>query len=121
MQTLPQSVHVGMKVYDNAHHEIGHVKDLRFPENAIDPAVQPGELDAADRDPRPKSIIGEIAEVFDDDDFPETLRERLLNEGYIQIDAPLSARHFALPSQIASASGDEVILNVRKDQLITRH
>ena len=72
MQSFPQTIHVGMKVFDNAHHEIGHVKDLRFPENAIDPQVETATL-------------------------------------------------YALPSQIASATGDEVVLNVGKDELITRH
>ena len=122
MQSFPQTIHVGMKVFDNAHHEIGHVKDLRFPENAIDPQVETATLDAPDRDPRPDSIIEQVAEAFHgDDDLPETLRERLLNEGYIRIDSALSANHYALPSQIASASGDEVVLNVGKDELITRH
>lgn len=123
MQSFPQTIHVGMKVLDKDRHEIGEINDLRFPENATDPDIQPAELDAGDRDPRPKGILGEIAEAFREDDMPEALRERLLNEGYIRIDsaAPFTADRFALPSQIASASGDEVVLNIGKDELITRH
>jgi hypothetical protein len=123
MQSFPQTIHVGMKVVDKDHKAIGEINDLRFPENAIDPAVEPAELDAKDRDPRPHSILGEIAEAFREDDMPEAVRERLLREGYIRIDAdaPFTADHFALPSQIASASGDEVVLNIGRDELITRH
>ena len=54
--------------------------------------------------------------------MPETLRERLLREGYIRLDADglFAADRYILPSQIASAAGDEVTLNVEKDQLIKR-
>lgn len=123
MQSFPQTIHVGMKVFDKDHHEIGEINDLRFPENAVDPDVQPAELDAKDRDARPHSILGEIAEAFREDDMPETLRERLLSEGYIRVDsdAPFAADRFVLPSQVASTSGNEVLLNVGEDELITRH
>jgi hypothetical protein len=123
MQTFPQTVHVGMRVFDKDHHELGRVNDLRFPENAVDPQVEPAGLDANDRDDRPRSIMGEIAEAFREDDMPETLRRRLLLEGYLRIDsdAPFTADHFVLPSQIASTADDEVVLNIGKDELITRH
>jgi hypothetical protein len=123
MQTFPQTIHVGMKVFDKDHHQIGRINDLRFPENAADPQVEPAELDADDRDARPRSIIGEIAEAFREDDMPEAVRNRLLLEGYLRVDgeAPFTADHFVLPSQIASTAGDEVLLNIGKDELITRH
>jgi hypothetical protein len=123
MQTFPQTIHVGMKVFDKDHDEIGRINDLRFPENAIDPDVEPAELDATDQDNRPRSIIGQIAETFREDDMPEAVRDRLLLEGYLRIDsdAPFAADHFVLPSQVASTTGEEVLLNIGKDELITRH
>jgi hypothetical protein len=121
MQTLPRDIYVGMKVYDNHHHEIGTIDDLKFPENAGEPGVETADIDGADRNRR-ESIIGAIADAFAPDELPETLRERLLREGYIRLDADglFAADRYILPSQIASAAGDEVTLNVEKDQLIKR-
>lgn len=121
MQALPRDIHVGMKVYDNHHKHIGTIDDLKFPENAADPGVEPADLDHTDTDRR-ETVLGAIAEAFAPDELPETLRERLLREGYIRLDADglFAADRYVLPSQIASAAGDEVTLNVEKDQLIKR-
>jgi hypothetical protein len=122
MDTLPSTVHVGMKVYDSRHKAIGTIDDLKFPENELDPGVEPAELDAVDRTSRPDTILGAVAEAFGKDEIPEPLRSRLLREGYIRLDtAGLLARdRYILPSQIATAAGDEVMLNVEKDDLIKR-
>ncbi|MEP7241297.1 MAG: hypothetical protein ABI697_10470 [Devosia sp.] len=122
MQTLPQSIHVGMKVLDRSRHEIGTVDDLKFPENATDPDVEPADIDGTDRNGRRETILSSIAEAFGDEPLPDALRDRLLREGYIRLDTKglLARDRFILPSQIASAAGDEVVLNVDKDALIRR-
>lgn len=123
MQSLPRDVHVGMKVYDSHHRHIGVVDDLKFPENAGEPDVEPADIDATDKE-GPKTLVGAIADAFRPDEMPDTLRDRLLREGYIRIDADglFAGDRYVLPSQIVSASGDEVVLDVEdKDQLIKRH
>jgi hypothetical protein len=122
MDSLPRDIHVGMKVYDSRHNAIGTIDDLKFPENAADPDVEPAELDATDRAPRRETILGAVAEAFGSEEIPEPLRSRLLREGYIRLDTAglFAADRYILPSQIATASGDEVMLNVEKDQLIKR-
>jgi hypothetical protein len=123
MQTLPRDIHLGMKVYDNQHKQLGKIDDLRFSENEEEPDVQPAELDASDRENRDPTLMGAIAKAFGYEDVPEPLRSRLLSEGYIRIDSDglFAADRYILPSQIASAAGDEVTLNVGKDQLIKKH
>jgi len=120
MQTLPENIHVGMKVFDARHKEIGRVDDLKFSENEEHPETNPADLDATDRRNNRDSILESIAEAFGKEELPEVLRDRLMREGYIRLDTKgLMARdRFILPDQIASASGDEVMLKVDKDQLM---
>ena len=122
MQTLPRDVHTGMRVIDADNNEIGRIDDFKFSENEEEPDVTPADLDAADRE-RDDSLIGDIARAFVPDDMPETLRERLLREGYIRLDTAglFAADRYILPEQILGMDGDDLILNVSKDELMTRH
>ena len=65
----------------------------------------------------------DIAEAFAPYDMPEELRDRLLSEGYIRLDTKglFAADRYILPEQIASSVGDELMLNVSKDELMKRH
>jgi len=120
METLPQNIHVGMRVVDSRNKTIGKIDDLRFPENAIDPDVEPAEIDGTDKPRTGETILGTSAEAFGKEEIPEALHDRLLREGYIRLDTPLGKDRYILPSQIASAAGDEVTLNVERDELIKR-
>ena len=122
MQTLPNEIYKGMKVFDSTQRHIGKVDDFRFSENEESPNLQPAELDATDRR-RDDSLAENIAEAFGADELPEVLRERLLREGYIRLDTAglFAADRYILPDQIASTTADAVILNVSKDDLIRRH
>ena len=79
----------------------------------------PHGTDRRDRE----SLVETVAEAFGAEELPEVLRDRLLHEGYLRLDADglFAADRYILPSQIAAAAGDEVILNVEKDALIKRH
>jgi hypothetical protein len=122
MDTLPRDIHIGMTVYDSAHHAIGKVEDFKFSENEDNPDVQPADIDGTDRKNGRESILTAIAEAFGAEEIPEPLRDRLLREGYIRLDTKglLAKDRFILPSQIASTVGDEIMLNVDKDQLVKR-
>ena len=122
MQTLPESIHRGMKVFVSHQQQIGKSDDLKFSETEDDPEVTPAEIDGTDRRDRRDTILQSIAEAFGKEELPEVLRDRLLTEGYIRLDTKglMAKDRFILPDQIASATGDEVMLNVDKDQLIKR-
>lgn len=121
MDTLPNDIHVGMKVYDSRRKHIGKIDDFKFSENATDPGVEPADIDGTDK-PRQESLLEEVAEAFGGEQLPEALRAKLLREGYIRLDSGLlAADRYIVPSQIASAAGDEVTLNVEKDQLVKTH
>ncbi len=122
MQTLPRDIHKGMTVYDSRHKAIGKIDDFKFSENEDEPDVEPTDIDGGDRKDRSETILSAIAEAFGGEEIPEPLRSRLLVEGYIRLDTKglLARDRFILPSQIASAAGDEVTLNVDRDELIKR-
>jgi hypothetical protein len=122
MQTLPRDVYTGMRVIDANNNEIGKIDDFKFSENEEEPGVIPAELDAADREPD-DSLMDDIARAFAPDDMPEELRERLLREGYIRLDTAglFAADRYILPEQIVGTDGDALVLNVSKDELMTRH
>lgn len=122
MQTLPRDIHTGMTVFDSQRHNIGKVDDFKFSENEDDPNVQPADIDGTDRRNSRELILESIAEAFGKEELPETLRDRLLTEGYIRLDTKglLAKDRFILPSQIASTSANEINLNVAKDDLIKR-
>ena len=121
MQTLPRDVYTGMRVIDVDSNEIGKIDDFKFSENEDTPEVTPAGIDASDRQ-GDSSLVGDIARAFAPDDLPEALRERLLREGYVRLDTSglFAADRYILPGQIASAVGDELMLNVSKDDLIER-
>ena len=123
MNTLPPEIRVGMKVYDSRHHHIGQVEDYKFPENATSPDITPAEIDGTDRANRNDTMLNVIAEAFGHDNIPEILRERLLTEGYVRLEADglFAADRYILPEQISSATADELTLKVAKDELIKRN
>ena len=122
MQTLPRDIHVGMRVLDSARNEIGKVEDFRFSENEDDPDLEPEDIDASDRR-QDGGLVEDIAEAFAPDELPEALRDRLLREGYIRLDTKglFAADRYILPEQISATAGDELLLNVSKDELMKRH
>ena len=121
MQTIPENLRKGMTVYDSMHNKIGKVDDFKYSENETDPDVIPAEIDGTDKRGH-ESILESIAEAFGKEEIPQPLRDRLLTEGYIRLDTAglLAKDRFILPDQIASATGDEIVLNVAKDDLIKR-
>jgi hypothetical protein len=70
-----------------------------------------------------RSFVSDLANVFHPDELPEAIRARLLHEGYIRMDADglFNADRYVLPDQIASVTGDGVVLKVSKDQLVKTH
>lgn len=122
MQGLSRDIHKGMKVFDIAHKEIGTVEDVKFSDQ--NPDNPRSEAFGADHDPEPVTLIDNIAEAFlPGEQLPEALRSRMLQEGYVQLDANglFSSDRFILAEQIQSVAGNEIVLNVSKDELLKKH
>jgi hypothetical protein len=109
-----------MKVFDRERHEIGKVEYVQFgdddPSTPEVEAAAPNTLDTG-RD----TLLDNIAEAFaPDDDIPDEIRAKLLQQGFVRIDANgiFAADRYVTPEQIASVSGDGLMLNVSKDELV---
>ena len=122
MQTLPRDVHVGMKVFARTNQEIGKIEDFKFSENEDNPDVVPADVDATDQDDN-GGLVRDIARALAPDDLPEVVRDRMLTEGYIRLDTEglFAADRYIFPEQIDASSGDALMLNVSKDELMKRH
>lgn len=118
-----RDIHEGMRVFDSSHREIGRVDMVRFGDD--DPStvqVEARTIQGSD-DGRGNTLLDHIAEAFRVDELPEEIRKRLLMQGFVRIDAEgiFAADRYVLPEQIDSISGDELLLNVEKDDLVRRH
>ena len=113
----------GMKVFDRERHEIGKVEYVQFGDD--DPDTPEVEAAAPNTlDDRPRTLVDDIALAFTaSDDLPEEVRERLLEQGFVRIDAHgiFAADRYVTPEQIDSVSGDGLLLNVTKDELVKKH
>lgn len=111
-------VEQGMRVFDREHHEIGKVEWVQFGDD--DPDTLEVEASGPRRDRDDVNLFDVIAKAFTSDNVPEELRDRLVHQGFVRIDADglFQADRYVMPDQIDSVSGDEVTLNVTREQLI---
>lgn len=116
-------VEEGMKVFDRERHEIGKVEYVQFGDDDPDtPEVEAAAPNTLDR--REHTLVDDIAAAFGaDEDLPESIRQRLLQQGFVRIDANglFAADRYIMPDQIDSVSGDGLLLNVTKDELVKKH
>jgi hypothetical protein len=124
--SILRTIHEGMIVNDNAGERIGKVDFVHFgvaseteQEHGVGPAT-PGHADSVDTDE--DTVVGMIADAFDDTDIPHELRRKLLQEGYVRMNADglFTADRFITPDQIDAVREHDLELNVTRDQLIKR-
>ncbi len=119
IQNVLLQVREGMTVYDRTGAAIGTVEFVRFGDE--DPH-QPGTetvTGSPAATPTGSWLVEDIARVFSDDDLPETLRDRLIRQGFVRVDGGLLASdRFVLPDQIADVTEEGLYLQVTDDDLI---
>ena len=113
-----RNVEHGMRVFDREHLEIGKVEWVQFGDD--DPETPELEASGPRHQRDDNTLFDVIARAFTSDNVPEELRDRLVHQGFVRIDADglFQADRYVMPEQIDSVSGDEVTLNVTRDQLI---
>jgi hypothetical protein len=120
MSSLLTQIRKGMTVYDNAKNEIGSVDYVHFgEEDPHRPGPETAGVSPAVRDDT-NPIEEIIAEVFAPDRLPEELKSRLLREGFVRIVSYglFTTDRFVFPNQIHAVDGDQVMLNISKQQLV---
>ena len=123
-QSLLKNIREGMEVHDSQEHKIGTVKQVYFGASS-DETMNHGAGAATAPNPaeRRDTLVDDVARgVFDTDDFPEEIRQRLINEGYIRIDPTglFKGDRYVLPEQIAKVHENHVHLTVGVDDLLKR-
>ncbi len=113
-------VYEGMDVFDREGKKVGRVEYIQIGDE--DPA-SPGTETATARDPNKfmdDTVLDDIAEAFvGDNDIPDTIRSRMIRQGFIRIDTGmLSADRYALSEHVASVDEDRVNLRVSNNELI---
>lgn len=117
-----QSIHEGMTVVDAANDEIGTVEFVKLVDT--DPVTgEPVAADGDDPEARNPTLMDTIAEAFGADEVPDVVRERLLQSGFIRMDADglFASDRYVLPEQIAGVMGGRVQLNVKMSDLQKAH
>lgn len=111
-------VEQGMRVFDREHHEIGKVEWVQFGDD--DPETLEVEASGPRRGRDDDTLFDVIAKAFTTDNVPDELRDRLVHQGFVRIDADglFQADRYVMPEQIDSVSGEGLTLNVTKDELI---
>ena len=124
MQTdVLRRVHEGMKVVDASRKEIGRVDWVQYGND--DPETLDVEARSTEgmKEPLADTLVDNLVDAFRVDDLPEEIRQRLLMQGFVRIDAAgiFAADRYVLPEQIAGVADDELMLNVEKSELVMRH
>lgn len=118
-----RDVREGMKVFDSTNTEIGTVEWVKFgDDDPTTPEPEARDVNRLDRDRR-DTLIDNIADAFDPNELPEEIRDKLVLQGFVRIDAAglLAADRYVAPDQIERVTGDALMLNVSKDELLKRH
>src|SRR5688500_16977829 len=110
-------VEQGMRVFDREHHEIGKVEWVQFGDD--DPDTTEVEASGLSAAPDDNTLVDVIAKAFTSDNVPEELRDQLVHQGFVRIDANglFAADRYVMPEQIDSVSGEGLMLNVTRDDL----
>ena len=113
-----RNVEQGMRVFDREHQEIGKVEWVQFGDD--DPDTIEVEASGPSGKRSDVNLFDVIASAFTTDNVPEELRDRLVHQGFVRIDADglFQADRYVMPDQIDSVSSDGMTLNVTKDELI---
>jgi hypothetical protein len=117
-----RNVHAGMRVLDSAGRVIGKVEWVKYGDD--DPSTPEPEASGISpiEDAEPDSLLDTIADAFRTDGLPAEIRERLLHQGFVRIDADglFSADRYITPEQIAQVSAETLMLKVSEAELLKR-
>jgi hypothetical protein len=122
-QRLTQ-IYEKMPVFDRTRHKIGTVECVYLGAVSEEASQHSGgAATAASPGGSESSLIEDFAKaIAPQNRLPETLRERLLRQGFIRIDSTglFVADRYVMPDQIESVSGDRVVLHATRDALLKR-
>jgi hypothetical protein len=121
--TILEQINDGMAVFDLKGEHMGQVEHVFLGADLDSTQDYSGDELSATNASIWSSIIDHVLDaLFGKDELPQSLRNRLINDGFIQVEGEglFASERYILRGQVAHVSGDEVHLNVTKDELIKR-
>jgi hypothetical protein len=116
-----REVREGMAVFDDRGDLIGRVERVYLGAASTE-AIESGRGPATAEDPEElgHTWLDDIARGLASDEIPATLRARLLQHGYMRLDAAglFASDRYVMPDQVARVAEDGVHLRVGRDRLI---
>jgi hypothetical protein len=109
----------GMAVYDHSGEKIGTVEQVHFGAEGDHGRGAATPSTAGDRN---DTLMDALRDAFTVDRIPQTLQARLLQQGFVRIDAAglFASDRYVTPDQIAEVLDDRVVLRAARDELIKR-
>jgi hypothetical protein len=120
MNNLLSKIRRGMSVYDQTQKQIGVVDYVQYgDEDPLKPRKRVSHEYGMNNG---EWLVESERDVFEPDELPDILRERLLLYGFVRIDAPglVNADRYIFPNQIQSVEGQRVTLKVSREELVQR-
>ena len=114
--TSLSNIREGMDVYDVNNNHIGTVERVHFGESAEGvQTATPSNLGT-----QGNTLVEDFWQAFTTDSVPETVRARLMQRGFIRIDADgiFASDRYVTLDNVANVEQDRVSLSVARDQLI---
>lgn len=109
-------VEEGMDVYDAEGNEIGDVDDVFFGTGRSETTVD-GAARATGQPLEDDTLVGAFLDVFDDDELPEVLQEKLLAHGFIRLEGGLFGEdRYILREQVGRVTEDGVYLKPYEEE-----
>ena len=118
---LLQEIRPGMKVVDATNSEIGTVEGVKYgDDDPSTPEPEAAGISPSEERERGGSLLHTIADALSADELPEEVRERLLHQGFVRIDADglFNADRYITPDQIAGVADGRLRLKVTKSDLL---
>jgi hypothetical protein len=119
-QSILDRIKEGMAVYDANKQKLGKVDFVHL--GAVSPqAADRGDVvEAAPLDDEPVTFAAIVMQVFEKDNLPKELRQRLAEYGFVHVDVPglLAHDRYILPDQITQVTTDGVVLRDTRQELI---
>ena len=114
----------GMEVFDRDGAKVGTVEFVHFGASSeLDEELGTVPATTDEYETTGDEYVAFIKKVFGaGEEFPETVKNRLLQEGFIRVDSDnlFGEDRYVMDDKIASVAGDRVNLIVDEDDLITR-
>ncbi len=118
--SILEEIKEGMTVYNVNNQKLGKVDFVHLGAVSTEAADRGDVVEATPVQDEPVTFASIVMQVFEKDDLPKELRERLAEYGFIHVDVPGLGAHdrYILPDQITQVTAEGVVLRDTRQELV---